>query len=111
MLILNAAEVRKALPMAQTIETMKEAYAAFSDGRAEVPLRTRLPIDSQNAVSIFMPALVRETSSETLAIKVVSVFPENVVLGLPIIHAAVIVLDANSGRILALLEGGTLTAI
>ena len=111
MLVLNAEEVRQALPMAQTIETMKDAYAAYSDGRADVPLRTRLAIDSQNAISLFMPALVKVENSESLAIKIVSVFPENSSLGLPIIHAAVMVLDANSGRMLALLEGGTLTAI
>ena len=40
-----------------------------------------------------------------------SVFPRNTQQGLPIIHAAVLVLDANTGRPMALLEGGVLTAI
>ena len=111
MLILNASEVRQALPMDQTIAAMKDAYAALSDGRAEVPLRARLPIEPHQAVSLFMPAYVQDHSGDSLAVKIVSVFPNNTSINLPIIHAAVLVLDSGTGRILALLEGGTLTAI
>ena len=59
MLILNANEVRQAMPMDQTIAVMKDAYAALSDGRAVVPLRTRLMIEPHQAVSLFMPAYVQ----------------------------------------------------
>ena len=44
MLILNAEEIRRALPMDQTIDAMKEAFASLSSGIAVVPLRTRLPM-------------------------------------------------------------------
>lgn len=111
MLVLTAKEVRQALPMGQTIAAMKQAYAALSDGRAEVPLRTRLPVEIHQAVSLFMPAYVQDEAGASLAVKIVSVFPENASLGLPIIHAAVLVLEANTGRVLALLEGAALTAI
>ena len=56
MLILTADEVRKALPMGEAIEAMKRAYASLSEGTAEVPLRTRLPIPGSEALSLFMPA-------------------------------------------------------
>ena len=46
MLILTANDVRKALPMSEVIEAMKRAYSSLSDGKAEVPLRTRLSIPS-----------------------------------------------------------------
>jgi ornithine cyclodeaminase/alanine dehydrogenase-like protein (mu-crystallin family) len=46
-----------------------------------------------------------------LAVKIVSVFPENTKLDLPTIHAAVLVLEPHTGRVLAVLEGGVLTAI
>jgi alanine dehydrogenase len=110
-LILNADEVWQALPMRNTIEAMKKAYAALSDGRADVPLRTRLSISRRDATSLFMPAYVQMDDGEALGIKIVSLFPENTKRGLPFIQAAVLVLDADTGRAIALLEGGTLTAI
>ncbi len=111
MLILTAEDVRKALPMRETIEIMKQAYAALSDGRAEVPLRSRLSIPAHQALSLFMPAYVRTSEGEALAVKIVSLFPENPKRGLAYIQAAVLVLEAHSGRPMALLEGATLTAI
>ena len=39
MIVLQAADVRKALPMDETITAMKRAFAALSDGRARMPLR------------------------------------------------------------------------
>lgn len=111
MLVLSASDVRQALPMAETIATMKRAYAALSAGRAEIPLRARLPIKPHEAVSLFMPAFVQDEAAEALTVKIVSVFPHNVSQGLPLIHAAVLVLAAETGRPLALLEGSTLTAI
>ena len=111
MLILRATDVPRALPMAEAIEAVKRAYQALSAGEAEVPLRLSLPVAPHEGVSLFMPAYVHTSQEEALAVKVVSVFPHNVERGLPLIHAAVLVLEANTGRPLALLEGGTLTAI
>ena len=111
MLILTAENVRKALPMRETIEAMKRAYAALSDGHAEVPLRTRLPIPSHEALTLLMPAFVESPEGEALAVKIVSLFPQNPQKGLAYIQAAVLVLDPESGRALAVLEGSSLTAI
>ncbi|MEZ4644197.1 MAG: hypothetical protein R3E31_15940 [Chloroflexota bacterium] len=111
MLVLSAQDVREALPMAEAIAAMKRAYAALAAGRAEMPLRAQLPVAPHEAVSLFMPAFVQDEAGDALAVKVVSVFPHNVDKGLPLIHAAVLVLEAETGRPLTLLEGGTLTAI
>jgi len=111
MLILNGDEVRQALPMKQVIEAMKDAYASLADGTAAVPLRTRLQIPSHSALSLFMPAYMKSETGEALAIKVVSLFPENPSRGLAYIQAAVLVLESDTGRAIALLEGSTLTAI
>jgi ornithine cyclodeaminase len=111
MLILTAGDVRKALPMNEAIEAMKNAYAALSSGRALVPLRTRLPIPGSEALSLFMPAYVNATDKQALAVKVVSLFPANPARGLAYIQAAVLVFDPETGRPIALLEGSSLTAI
>lgn len=111
MLILNANEVRRALPMDQAIATMKDAYAALSNGTAVVPLRTRLPVSNHDALSLFMPAYLKTDSGEALAVKIVSLFPDNPSRGLAYIQAAVLVLESDTGRAIALLEGSSLTAI
>ena len=109
--ILTASEVRQALPMRETIEAMKRAYAAWSEGRAEIPQRISLPVAPREAVSLFMPAYVQEMDEDALAVKVVSVFPQNPQRGIPLIQSAVLVLDPETGAPAALLEGGALTAI
>ena len=58
MIILNAEDVRKALPMREAMEAMKGAYASLSEGTAVAPIRTRLPILNSDALSLFMPAYV-----------------------------------------------------
>jgi ornithine cyclodeaminase/alanine dehydrogenase-like protein (mu-crystallin family) len=107
--VLTADDVRRALPMAEAIAGMKAAFAQLSQGQAAVPLRTQLPIPEHNGVALFMPAYLAR--SQDLAVKVVSVFPDNARHGRPAIHGLVLVLDARSGQPTALLEGAALTAI
>lgn len=110
MLILTAEDMLSALPMEALIPAMKRAFAALSAGRAEVPLRARLPVPPHQATCLFMPAYLQDEETEALTVKVVSLFPGNLHRGLAFIQAAVLVLEADTGRPLALLEGSTLTA-
>jgi ornithine cyclodeaminase len=111
MIILHAGDVKKALPFRDTIAAMKSAYAAFSDGRAEVPLRAQLNIAPYQGTNLFMPCFVQTEAGDTLSLKVFSIFPNNASKGIPTIHAAVLVFEPQTGKVIALLEGGTLTAI
>ncbi len=56
-----------------------------------------------------MPAHLH--ASDALAIKIVSVHNQNPGKGLPLIHALVVVIDAATGKPLATMEGGYLTAL
>jgi ornithine cyclodeaminase len=107
--ILSAQDVRQALPMAEAITGMKQAFAQLSTGQAVVPLRGRVDVAPQQGTTLVMPAYLAQSGD--LAVKVVSVFPQNSERHEPIIYAAVLVLDAETGRPLALMEGGALTAI
>jgi ornithine cyclodeaminase len=111
MLILTKDEVQRALPMALMIGATKDAYGALSGGKAVVPQRIHLSVEPHGGMSLFMPAYLEHPENEALAVKTVSVFPNNTDRGLPIIHGAVLVLEADTGRPVALLEGGSLTAI
>ncbi len=110
----SAEDVRRALPMAEAIEGMKAAYAALSQGRAVMPLRGRVAA-AEEGVTLMMPAFLpaagESAEDGSLGIKIVSVFPHNGRRGLPLIHALVLAFDPATGQPLAIMEGGTLTAI
>lgn len=110
MLILSGDDVRESLPTRDAIELMKRAFAALARGDAAVPLRTHLSARNGEGATLVMPARV-DGESSALAVKVVSVFNRNPGVGIPRIQAAVIVLEPDTGRPLALIEGSTLTAI
>jgi len=107
--ILSGADVRRAVTMSEAIQAVRQAYIQLSAGQAVVPLRTPVPIEQRGAVTLFMPAYLAH--SDALGAKIVSVFPGNTAQGLPLIHALVIVVDAATGRPLALLDGTYLTAL
>jgi len=109
--VLNGDDVRKALPMDAAIEAMKQAFAALSGGRAVVSLRLHLPVEQHDGVSLCMAALVQEEHAEALAVKVVSLFDRNPERHLPTLQAAVLALEPDTGRPVALLDGAALTAI
>ncbi len=106
--LLSASDVVRALPMVEAIEGVKQAFARLSLGQATVPLRSRIDVPGKGA-TLVMPGYLQE--GEMIAVKTVSVFPENTQRGLPAIHALVTVIDSNTGEPVALLEGGSLTAI
>jgi ornithine cyclodeaminase len=105
--MLAAADVRAALPMPKAIEAMKQAYLQFSTGRSTVPLRTH--VQTEKGVSLLMPAYLHD--SRNLGVKIISIYENNPKLGLPTISATVMVLDPETGLPLALIDGGSLTAI
>ncbi|MFC2029042.1 ornithine cyclodeaminase family protein [Chloroflexota bacterium] len=111
MKVISAEDVRVALPMKDCIERMKTAFATLVQGKADIPLRTRITIPDQNAVSFFMPAYVENDHNNALTIKIVSLFPKNPEKGMDLIQAAVLVMDPDTGKPLALMEGNSLTAI
>ena len=105
--ILSAADVRASVDMPGAIEAMRDAFTALAEGTATVPLR--LPLETEHGVSLFMPAYVSSTGS--MGAKVASVNPGNPDLGLPVIHAVVLTLDPDTGRLVALMDGTWLTAL
>jgi ornithine cyclodeaminase len=107
--VLTAEDVRKALPMAEAIEAMKDAYRQLSSGSASVPLRSRIDVPEVGGVALFMPA--RLQTSHNMVCKIVSVFPQNALRNQATIHALVVALDSETGEPIAILEGASLTAI
>jgi ornithine cyclodeaminase len=108
--ILSADDVRRAVPMIAAIDAVADAFAQLSTNQASVPLRVPISQPNRDAHTFFMPAHLAQ--SDALGLKVVSVFPHNAThQGLPSIHALVVLLDAATGRPIAVMDGTYLTAL
>jgi len=93
--------------MADTIEAMKEAFAAFSSGNATVPQRLSVAVPPEDGVLLVKPALLPD---QALGAKLVSVFPGNAEHGRPVISGLVVIFDPATGIPLGLCDGAFLTA-
>ena len=109
MRILARHDVEHALSMVQAIEAVKAAFTQLSTGRADVPVRIAIDVPRHDGVSLFMPAYLLD--DDALAVKIASVFHKNPNKGLPLIHALVVVVDAETGAPEALMDGTYLTAL
>ncbi len=107
--MISQKEVAQSVKMAEAIEAVKKSYIQLSEGKAEVPLRSHIKVKKQNGVSLFMPAYLSESGA--MGVKIVTVFPNNQKKGLPLIYAIVLVLDTETGRPLAVVEGTYLTSL
>ena len=107
LLVINAAEVRKLLPMAACMEAMASALMALGRGEAQNPLRSANWLPQQRGILLAMPAL----TEEVMAIKVITVMPGNHGTPYDSHMGAVILFDAQYGRPLALMDATEITAI
>ena len=103
--ILSAADLRRALTARDAVDAMRAAFSELSGGTAAVPVRSHL--ESARGLMLVMPAVLR--ARPALGAKVVSVFPDNPSRGAPAVQGAVLLLDAETGRARALLDGTSLT--
>ena len=115
--LLSADDLRRALPMADAVATMKDAFAALSSGQAVVPQRIHMPVGGRAATgrvadatgtTLVMPAYLGTAGG--LGAKLVSFFPGNAERGKPAVTGLVVVLDPETGEPTALADGTFLTA-
>jgi ornithine cyclodeaminase/alanine dehydrogenase-like protein (mu-crystallin family) len=105
--VLGASDIDRAIDMSGAIDVMASAFGQVAKGRANVP--QRLGLETDTGLVLAMPGFLPD--DHALAIKIVTVFPENSRRGLPSIFGLVVVLDASTGAPLALIEGSRLTAL
>lgn len=109
MLLINAEEVRKALPMKDAIESNKLAFRLHSQGCTEVPVRAGFNIEGRGTVQ-FMPAFVKAHVNR-VGIKIVSTFGGNPARGKPAVVAQVLLLDSETGEVCAIMNGTEITRV
>ncbi|HEY2904631.1 MAG TPA: ornithine cyclodeaminase family protein [Vicinamibacterales bacterium] len=105
--LLTESDVKSVLTMDDLIETMSSALQRFSTGRVEQPIRTVISVSGNHAFFGTMPAFAREP--EALGAKLVTVFGANIDKGLPSHLASIVLLDPETGALLALMDGRYIT--
>jgi ornithine cyclodeaminase len=121
--LLTEADVRSVLSMDDLIETMTSALRRFSTGQVVQPVRPTIPI-ADDSFFATMPAYVREGAAvrsgsdpgltllaapAALGAKLVTVFGGNALKGLHSHLASIVLLDPETGALLALLDGRYIT--
>jgi alanine dehydrogenase len=105
--LLTEADVRAVLTMDDLIETMASALKSFSLKQVEQPVRTVIPVSGNDAFFGTMPAYAREPAA--LGAKLVTVFGANAAKGLHTHLASIVLLDPETGGLIALLDGRFIT--
>jgi ornithine cyclodeaminase len=109
-LLLTEHDIRRVLPMPDLIAAMVDALADFSSARVIQPVRTVLEVGPSHAFFGVMPAArVDEAGQGTMGAKLVTVYAGNHAKGLPSHLATIILMDAETGALTALLDGRYIT--
>jgi ornithine cyclodeaminase len=106
MLVLDEEQTRAALPWPALIAAIDEMFR----GDCVMPVRHHHHIEvpgERDATLLLMPAWL---PSRYMGVKIVSVFPDNVERGLPAIFGSYLLSSATTGQLLAIIDGGELTA-
>jgi len=111
--VLSARDVEKLLPMRDCIQVMRDALAALARGKALVPLRMVMRMPDASGFLGLMPGHIDADGGRdgALGMKAVSVFPGNARRGIDTHQGAVLLFEADTGRLSALMDGATITAI
>lgn len=106
-LLLDDAAVRRHLSLDALLPAIEQALIDLSDGRVVQPLRTVLELPTPGSLLFVKPAL----AGGALATKLITQVPDNAARGLPTMIATLLLLDAESGTPLAVMDATWLTEL
>lgn len=109
MRLLNKEDIVKVFSMQDAVESVKEAFLLYSQGKTENPLRTKIPAEKYGGNLLFMPTYAEETGYASL--KIINIYPQNISKDRPTSFAQVVLIDAGSGEILSILDGTYVTQL
>jgi ornithine cyclodeaminase/alanine dehydrogenase-like protein (mu-crystallin family) len=95
--------------MPEAIRAVREAFVQVSTGQAKVPARTSLEIPEFRTTALVMPAYLPRT--KRIGLKLISLCEDNPAKGLPLAQAVTILMDAENGTPLAVMDASYLTAV
>lgn len=109
MLILSEAQVRSLIEIDELIAALEQAHIQYSTGKAVMPVRLVVPLPDIQGRITSMPGYLSD--DRALGMKVVTYFQNNPKLGLPAILATIMLFSAETGKMIAAMDGSYITAI
>jgi alanine dehydrogenase len=109
MLILSEQQVKSLIDIDELIATLGQAHIQYSTGRAIMPVRLVVPLPQIQGRITSMPGYLNE--DKALGMKVVTYFQDNPKQNLPAILATIMLFSSESGKMIAAMDGGYITAI
>jgi ornithine cyclodeaminase/thiomorpholine-carboxylate dehydrogenase len=106
-LALSHADVVRLVAPERALEALAEGFKALSAGHVQAPARLRIEVPGKG----FSLAMLAWSPGSLIALKTVSVFEGNRAMGLESHQALLSLFDAATGVPVALLDGGSITAI
>lgn len=108
-LLLTRSDLERLLTFEDVIEAVAGAFAAYSSGKTDSPLRVGVEPPGGGGVLLAMPCAVADPPA--LGAKIVSVFRGNIARGLPTVTSIYVLSEYDTGAPLAIMDGSYLTAI
>ncbi len=114
-LLLTRRDVESVLTMKETIAAVEVGLCQLASGRAILPQRTAIRMNEHHGLHLGMPAYIAGATDGdpgTLALKAVTVYPDNPSRHqLPTIFGTILLNDARTGELVAIMDAGFLTAM
>ena len=108
MLVLTAKDINDAISIPEAIQALSDFFLALAKHKVMMPPRHIISMNDQD-MALFMPCYVQQPPA--LGIKIASLMPQNIQKNLPLIHGLVILMDPETGSIMALMDGAVITAL
>lgn len=109
MLVLSEKQVQSLIDIADLISTLETAHIQYSTGKAVMPVRLVVPLPQIQGRITSMPGFLDE--DKALGMKVVTYFQENPGRNLPAILGTILLFSAETGKLIAVMDGSYVTAI
>jgi ornithine cyclodeaminase/alanine dehydrogenase len=109
MLLLSESQVQGLMDIDELISTLEKAHIQYSSGNAVMPVRLVVPLPQIQGRITSMPGFLNE--DKALGMKVVTYFHENPRQNLPAILGTIMLFSADTGKMIAVMDGSYITAI
>ncbi len=109
MLVLSEEQVRSLTDVEELISALEQAHIQYSTGKAVMPVRLVVSLPQIHGRITSMPGYLNE--DKALGMKVVTYFQNNSEQNLPAILANVMLFNAATGKMIAIMDGVYITAI